>query len=627
MKTHRVRFAPSSREILGEEGKSVLETSREAGVYVPSDCNGKGQCGRCRVRLVEGDIGPFTGEESDFIHPVDREKGYRLACRARIQGEATLWVPADQIIDSGPAKKGFSQRPDRVNPAVKSYCLDLSEETKTSGQDFNKILFLLKTHFGLEEISADPTVLKDMTEIIREGRQKVTAVIWMDQEMIALRSGWDKTGLGLAIDIGTTTVAVYLCDLSNGEVIAEGAVTNPQILFGTDIMSRIAYSVNHPGDGVNKMRMELLEALNSLIDQMTARNGYTHHQIVDSVVVGNTVMHHIFLGMAPDSLGLWPFAPKVKGAVNRKAGELGLHTHPLSYVHVLPVEAGFVGADNVGVLLSEEPYRQDEWSLIIDLGTNGEIVLGNRERLLSCSCATGPAFEGAHITCGMRAQTGAIEKVRIAPADLDIDYQVVGREGWASEHQPGALQPAGICGSGIIDALAQLFKAGVIKGTGAFSEALDTPRIRKGPSGVMELVLVRKEETATGQDIVLTQKDIRQIQLAKGALQGGCRVLLKKLGLDSVNRLQIAGAFGLNINKENALAIGLFRFCDPDRITFVGNAAGRGAYLALLNIQKREEAEIIVDRVTHIDLAGEEAFQLEFLKALALPYPSPGDPT
>lgn len=627
MKTYRVLFAPSAKEIPGGEGKSVLEASREAGVYIPSDCNGKGQCGRCRVRLVEGDMGPITEEEHDFISPVEREQGYRLACRAQIRGEATLWVPGDQILDSGPARKGFSGRLSKVNPAVKNYFLELSEEPKNDGHDLERIMDLLKADFGLKNLTADPALLRDPDPIIREGRQRVTAVIWMDQEIIALRSGWDKTGLGLAIDIGTTTVAVYLCDLSNGEVIAQGAVTNPQILFGTDIMSRIAYSVNHPGDGVNKMRKELLEALNSLIDRMAAQNGYTPHQIVDSVVVGNTVMHHIFLGMAPDSLGLWPFTPRVKGAVNIKAGVVGLHAHPLSYVHVLPVEAGFVGADNVGVLISEEPYHQDEWSLIIDLGTNGEIVLGNRERLLSSSCATGPAFEGAHITCGMRAQTGAIEKVRLAPADLDIDYQVVGREGWASEHQPGALQPAGICGSGIIDTLAQLFKAGVIKETGAFSEAPDTPRIRKNPSGVMEFVLVRKEETATHQDIVLTQKDIRQIQLAKAALQGGCRVLLNKLGLDSVNRLKIAGAFGLNINKENALAIGLFRFCDPEKITFVGNAAGRGAYLALLNIQKREEAENIVDRVTHIDLAGEEAFQWEFLKALALPYPSPGDLT
>jgi uncharacterized 2Fe-2S/4Fe-4S cluster protein (DUF4445 family) len=627
MKTHRVLFAPSFKEIQGEEGKSVLDTSREAGIYIPSDCNGKGQCGRCLVRLLEGNISPFTGEESDFINIVDRKQGYRLACRARILGEATLWVPNDQILDSEPSKKAFSKRLKKIDPAVKSYFIDLSEEKKTPGPDFEKILFLLKTHFGLKGISADLTVLNDMPGIIRVGRPKITVWVWMDQEIIALRSGWDNTSLGLAIDIGTTTVAVYLCNLLNGEVIAEGAVTNPQVLFGTDIMSRIAYSVNHPGEGVKKMQKELLDALNSLINRMAVQKGFSVEQIVDGTVVGNTVMHHIFLGMAPDSLGVWPFVPQVKKSVNVKAGALGLGINPSAYVHVLPVEAGFVGADNVGVLLSEEPYHQEEWSLIIDLGTNGEIVLGNRETLLSCSCATGPAFEGAHIACGMRAQPGAIERVRINPADLAVDYQVVGNQGWAGAHKPGALQPAGICGSGMIDTLAQLFEAGVIKETGAFSEALDTPRLRRGPNGIIEFVLVRKQETATGQDIILTQKDIRQIQLAKAALHGGCQILLNHLGLDSVNRLQIAGAFGLNINKENALAIGLFPRCDPKKITLVGNAAGHGAYLALLNKGKREEAEKIADRVTHIELAMDHAFQKEFLKALAFPGQSPGGPS
>jgi len=323
--------------------------------------------------------------------------------------------------------------------------------------------------------------------------------------------------------------------------------------------------------------------------------------------------------MSPDRLGLWPFTPSVKGSVNVKARELGMDINPSSYIHVLPVEAGFVGADNVGVLLSEEPYNQDELSLIIDLGTNGEIVLGNRETLLSCSCATGPAFEGAHISCGMRALIGAVERVRIDPADLEVDFKVVGREGWASEHQPGALRPAGICGSGIIDTLAQLFKTGVIKGTGAFSKDRDTPRLRKGSSGVMEFVLVRNQETATGQDIVLTQKDIRQIQLAKAALYGGCKVLLNHLGVDSVNRMQVAGAFGLNIDKENALTIGLFPWCDPENITLVGNAAGHGAYLALLDREKRKEADQIAGRVTHVELAMEDAFQREFMNALSFP--------
>jgi uncharacterized 2Fe-2S/4Fe-4S cluster protein (DUF4445 family) len=619
MKTHRVLFAPSFTEVLEEEGKSFLDSARRAGIYIPSDCGGKGQCGRCRIRLIEGNGGPFSQEEFDFISGVDRELGYRLACRTQVLGEATVWVPGDHLLDSGPAKKEFPQRLKGTDPAVKGYCLDLSEEKNNSSHDSEKIIRLLKVHFGLKDLTYDSTVLEDMTGIIREGRQKVTALVWMDQEIIALRSGWDKTCFGLAIDIGTTTVAVYLCDILKGEVIAEGAVTNPQVLFGVDIMSRIAYSVNHPGVGVKRMQEELIGSLNSLIDRLAAQNGIKSNQIVDSTVVGNTVMHHIFLGVIPDQLGLWPFTPLVKGSVNAKAGALGLRINPSAYVHVLPVEAGFVGADNVGVLLSEELYKQDELSLIIDLGTNGEIVLGNRKTLLSCSCATGPAFEGAHISCGLRAQTGAIEKVRIDPSTFDVDYQVVGREGWASSHPAGDLRPAGICGSGIIDAVAQLFKTGLIKESGVFFEKIDTWRLRRSPSGVLEFLLVRNQETAQGKDIVLTQKDIRQIQLAKAALQGGCRVLLNKIGAKSVNRMRVAGAFGLRIDKESALTIGLLPWCDPEHITLIGNAAGHGACLALLDRKKRKEAEEIPARVTHIELAMEEAFQREFIKALDFP--------
>jgi uncharacterized 2Fe-2S/4Fe-4S cluster protein (DUF4445 family) len=337
-------------------------------------------------------------------------------------------------------------------------------------------------------------------------------------------------------------------------------------------------------------------------------------------VVGNTVMHHIFLGIAPDDLGFWPFTPSVEGSVDVKARELGLSINGGSYVHVLPVEAGFVGADNVGVLISEEPYNREEISLIIDLGTNGEIVLGSRDNCLSCSCATGPAFEGAHISCGMRATPGAIEKVRVDPVTLGVDYLVVGAGAWASEIGGRDMQPAGLCGSGIIDAVAQLFKAGVIEGSGAFSGNARGTRIRKARSGVKEFVLVPGPDTATGRDIVLTQKDIRQIQLAKAALQGGCRILMGRLGLTEVPKIFVAGAFGMHIDVENALAIGLFPPCDPGNIVSIGNAAGHGAYLALVNRAKRNEAERVAQSVTHVELAREEGFQREFMKSLAIPY-------
>jgi uncharacterized 2Fe-2S/4Fe-4S cluster protein (DUF4445 family) len=385
-------------------------------------------------------------------------------------------------------------------------------------------------------------------------------------------------------------------------------------------MSRIAYSVDHPVVGIKRMRDELIHAVNAVIEQMAASNGFSPHQIMDATVVGNTVMHHIFLGLAPDHMGLWPFQPTVTGSVNVKASDTGLAMNPFAFVHVLPVEAGFVGADNVGVLLSEAPYNQEELSLIIDLGTNGELVLGNRARLMSCSCATGPAFEGAQISSGMRATAGAIEKIHIDPATRKVDYAVIGKKGWASQHTPGKLKPVGICGSAILDAVAQLFKARVIEKNGAFTNKREIPGLRKGETGVKEFLFVPGAETETGRDIVLTQKDIRQIQLAKAAVQAGCKILMNYFKLDSINRIVIAGAFGLHIDKESALTIGLFPYCPPENIILVGNAAGHGAYLALVNRDKREEADRIARTVEHVELAVEDNFQKEFMKALAIPH-------
>jgi uncharacterized 2Fe-2S/4Fe-4S cluster protein (DUF4445 family) len=617
---YRVFFAPSFKEVAIEEGKTLLEAAREAGVYIDSQCNGKGKCGKCRVRVAEGKVTPFTPQEAEFIGPANRELDYRLACMTRVVGNVTLLVTGESILASGAAKKAFSKRSKIINPAVKSYVVDLTKKEGPRDTSFEAITKLLAEQYGLKNLTADVECLQDITKRGEAGENKITLFVWMDREIIAARPGEDETILGLALDIGTTTVALYVCDLRNGNILVSGSITNPQVLFGTDIMSRIAYSVDHPVVGVKRMREELIHAVNTVIDQMATNNGFSPHQIMDVTVVGNTVMHHIFLGIAPDHMGLWPFQPSVTGSVNVKARDTRLTMNTYSYVHVLPVEAGFVGADNVGVLLSEEPYNKDELSLIIDLGTNGELVLGNRERLISCSCATGPAFEGAQISSGMRAVVGAIEKICLDPATYEVDYAVIGKKGWASQHTPGKLEPIGMCGSAILDAVAHLFKAGVIESNGAFTKRLDIPGLRKGKTGVKEFLFVPGDETRTGRDIVLTQKDIRQIQLAKAALQGGCRVLMNHFKINSINRIVIAGAFGMHIDKENALTIGLFPYCPSENIIVVGNAAGHGAYLALINKNKKVEADRIARWVEHIELALEEEFQKEFMQSLAIPH-------
>jgi len=616
MKSFKVLFLPSSKEVTAKEGSTILDIAREAGVYINSQCNGRGSCGKCRVQVMEGETGPFTHEESDFIRNLEKGFGYRLACKARIASDVKVLLPGENVLTSKASKKIFTKRATSIDPAVKGYQIVFDINTTDHAR---YIIEKLRAQHGLADITVDPRIMQSLEKEPPKDKGRIVAFVWMGKEIVALHQDESVMPLGLALDIGTTTVALYLCDLSTGGIIASGSVTNPQVLFGTDVMSRIEYSVAHPVEGVKRMRNELIKAVNALIDEMITQNGCSPGQIVDMTVVGNTVMHHIFLGMAPDSLGLWPFEPTIRESVNVKAHKLGILINPSAYVHVLPVEAGFIGADNVGVLISEEPYNRDDLSLTIDVGTNGEVVLGNRETLLSCSCATGPALEGAHISCGMRAAPGAIEKVRIHPDTLEVDYVVIGNKGWVRGQGRCKILPSGVCGSGIIDTVAHLFKTGVIKTNGSFQKKLKTPRLRRGRSGAMEFVLVWRHESATGNDIAFTQKDIRQVQLAKAALYGGCRVLMNHLKIGAVHRITISGAFGMHIDKDSALTIGLFPWCEPANITMVGNAAGHGAYLALIDKEKREEAARVAHMATHVELAMEDSFQREFIEALAIP--------
>jgi uncharacterized 2Fe-2S/4Fe-4S cluster protein (DUF4445 family) len=628
MKTYKVVFAPSFKEIQAQEGKTVLEAGRDAGVYIDSHCNAKGTCGKCRVRIVEGNVSPVVEEEHNFINENERSQGFRLACMARIHSDITVLLPGENILKAKAGEKLFSKRSEIMRPAVKAYRVDLSAcKENVHRAFFEDVIQYLNKEYNINNFESDLSVLQNLSKALKEGNEKITVFAWMDKEIISVLPEWDESAYGLALDIGTTTVALYLCDLKTGDVLSSGSVTNPQVLFGTDVMSRISFSASHPGTGVRKMQTELINSLNIMINQMLVENNITSDRIIDMTVVGNTVMHHIFLGIPPDELGKWPFIPSIHGSVDFKAREFGLVINPAAYVHVLPVEAGFVGADNVGVLISEEPHEIEEMSLIIDLGTNGEIVLGNKKGpLVSSSCATGPALEGAHIGNGMRATIGSIEKVRIDPATHEVDYAVIGNKGWASEklniknEKSYKIKPVGICGSGIIDAVAHFYKTGIISQDGAFSKEIKSPRLRKRENGEMEFVLVWKDDTGIDRDIVLTQNDVRQIQLAKGALHGGCRVLMENLKVESITRMVIAGAFGLHIDKENALALGLIPWCKPENIIMAGNSAGHGAYLALVNIEKREEADRIAREVKYINLALDKNFQKEFLNALTIPY-------
>jgi uncharacterized 2Fe-2S/4Fe-4S cluster protein (DUF4445 family) len=398
---------------------------------------------------------------------------------------------------------------------------------------------------------------------------------------------------------------------------------NPQCKYGEDVMSRITYGAMNEG-GLERMSNDVIEGLNTLVRE--ACNGIeppclTPEDVMDMTIVGNTAMHHILLKLNPEHVGLAPFPPVVHTSLDIKARDLRIRINESAYVCILPNEAGFVGADNVGVLIAEEPYKNEAMQLIIDIGTNGELVLGNRVKLISSSCATGPALEGAQLSYGMRAAPGAIERIKIDPHTHEVDYKVIGRDAWRSYSKPEDMQTKGICGSGILDVLAELFRSGVILKSGRFNPEQKSTRFRRNSENQQpEFVIAWAEETSIGKDVVITQKDIRQIQLAKGALYCGCRLMMRRMGIEHVDVVKIAGAFGTHVDREKALIMGLFPDCPPENIVAIGNAAGDGARVALLNREKREEANWVARNVEYIELTVEDDFQKEFMQAMQIPH-------
>jgi uncharacterized 2Fe-2S/4Fe-4S cluster protein (DUF4445 family) len=446
--------------------------------------------------------------------------------------------------------------------------------------------------------------------------------LWQDTEVIDVRSGYQEGVYGLAVDVGSTTVAAYLCDLRTGEVLATEAVMNPQVTYGEDLMSRISYATTQ-SEGLVQMRQAILSELNKLAGRAAVTAGIKTRDIYEIVLVGNTVMHHILLGIHPIELGRAPFSLAVHDAIDTKARDMGLRFHPAANAHILPLEAGHVGADNVAVLLAEAPHHQAEQMLIIDIGTNGEILLGNQERVLSASSPTGPAFEGAQITHGMRAAAGAIERVRIDPDTWESRFKVIGDDRWSDQwdlsQDPSLVRPSGICGSGIIEAVAELFLAGLVRPDGRFNPTAQGTRVQRDGRAVA-YVLATAEQTSTGEPILVTQEDVRSIQLAKAALYAGAKLLMNRAGLDAVDRIILAGAFGSYINPTHAMVLGLIPDCNLDKVYAVGNAAGDGARIALLNQERRHEAQQVARWVEYVETALEPAFQSEFVAAMPLPH-------
>jgi uncharacterized 2Fe-2S/4Fe-4S cluster protein (DUF4445 family) len=627
--THIVVFQPSGVRGKIADGSTILEAAQKLGAGIESLCGGKGTCGKCKVKIEEGYFAKYgikssvdsteaseTATEKFFSHQQWRH-GFRLACQSRVRGDIVVFVPEESRKGQQVVRKEATDRKITVKPAVKKYSVTLKSATLHDPLgDFERVQAELEKQYKIHDLTIDYPILLKLQNTVRDGDWKITVSVWKDKEIIDVQPGDNTRGYGLAVDIGSTTVAGYLCDLATGEVLATEAMMNPQVAYGEDVMSRIGYAVKSK-ENLKKINGVIITALNQIASKAAARAGIKRSDIVDMAVVGNTCMHHLFLGLDPRALGKAPFVPAIHHSVDVKARDLGIKVSSGAYIHVLPNEAGFVGADNVGVLIAEEPYNQDEIELIIDIGTNGELILGNRKKLLSTSCATGPAFEGAEIRHGMRAAPGAIEKLKINRETLEVQFKVIGNERWNTEDEK--IGAKGICGSGIFDTAAQMFLAGVIDKSGRFNSKLESPRYRVA-NNMPEFVIAWANETSIGVDIVICQKDIRAIQLAKGAMYSGAKLMMKRLGVSKLDRVILAGAFGSYIDKLSAAVIGLFPDCDTERVYAVGNAAGDGARMALLNIDKRKEADYWARRVEYVELTVEPEFQKTFTAAMAFPH-------
>ena len=659
----KVIFQPSGRR--GEVPKDVtlIEASRLLGVDIESLCGEKKVCGKCKIRVEKGffekfgiessgsHLSTWQEEEDKYINAEEKKSGYRLGCVAKVEGDVLIFVPEESRAGKQVVSKKARDIHIDHNPAVKIYYVEVEPPTfEEPTGDFERICRELEKEYGLKDLKIGIFTLRQLPTALRDGEWKVTVSVWNDQEIIRVRPGKAEHSYGLAIDVGTTTVAGYFCDLTTMEVVDTVTLMNPQCKYGEDVMARITFHMTTE-DGLQRMSDDIIEGLNWLIDE-AIKNTYppkkkkkkkkgeegpeewievpeegktylrlSREDVEDITLGGNTAMHHILLQLNPEFVGLAPFPPVIHHSLDIKARDLGINVNLGSYVFVLPNEAGFVGADNVGVLIAEEPYKSDDIQLLIDIGTNGELVFGNKEKMISSSCATGPALEGAQLAFGMRAAPGAIERIKIDPETQEVDYKVIGRDAWRQYSEPKEMKCKGICGSGILDVLAELYRAGVVTKSGVFNKEQKSDRYRRNPENNQpEFVLAWAEETSIEKDVVITQRDVRQIQLAKGALHAGCKLMMRRMGMETMDKIKIAGAFGTHVDREKALIMGLFPDCEIEKILSVGNAAGDGCRAALLNHAKRDEANWVSRNVEYIELTVEEDFQNQFMECMQIPH-------
>ncbi|MBY5986361.1 ASKHA domain-containing protein [Roseovarius atlanticus] len=638
-----VVFTPSGKRGRFPKGTPVLTAARQLGVDLDSVCGGRGICSKCQitpgygefskhgVTVREGALSDWNAVEERYDQKRGLKAGRRLGCQAQVMGDIVIDVPPESQVHKQVVRKAASARVIQMDPATRLYFVEVDEpDMHEPTGDLERLERALREQWEIGEITADLTLLAKLQPVLRKGKFRVTVALHRSHletvpRVIEIWPGLHESGLyGLAIDLGSTTVAAHLTDLETGEVKASSGIMNPQIRFGEDLMSRVSYAMMNPG-GDKEMTRAVREAINTLAEEIAKEAEIDPSLIVETVFVCNPVMHHLLLGIDPVELGQAPFALATSDSMALEARELELSAiNTRARVYVLPCIAGHVGADCAAVALSEEPGKSEDLALIVDVGTNAEILLGDKSRVLACSSPTGPAFEGAQISSGQRAAPGAIEAIRIDPETKEPRFRVIGsdkwsdEEGFAEEVGPGGI--TGICGSGIIEAVAELRMAGLMDESGLIGSAEATGTARMVPEGRTHSYLVHDATAEGGPRITVTQGDIRAIQLAKSALYAGARLLMDQRGVDKVDRVVLAGAFGAHISAKHAMVLGMIPDVPLEKVTSAGNAAGTGARIALCNVGARREIERVVREITKVETAIEPKFQEHFVAANAIPH-------
>ena len=607
-----IRFEPEGRVVKAEPGENLRLLANTSGVFIRSDCNGDGTCGKCRIVAAENgeSLGGLTAPERDLLTEREVRQGYRLACQIHVSENLVVRIPEETGLRIRQVQSTGLERKMRLNPSVKKTHVTIPQPTLSDVlPDSERLMQALRHSEQYSDLRIDPDLLPGLPRLLRECEWDVTAVLPTPSQVCALERGdTTSTIYGYAVDIGTSKLVGVLIDLVTGETVNTLFVENPQLVYGEDIMSRMSFAMKAHENSL-KLRSSVLSAINQLLERSCAMAQITPSLVYEFVIVGNTAMHHFLLGIESRYLALSPYVPALKEAIDLHAKDVGILAHPHANVHVLPLIAGYVGADAVADVLASGIRETDELSLLLDIGTNTELFVGNRSDIVSCSCASGPAFEGAHIRQGMKAVHGAIERVRIDPTSLNVEYETV-----------GADKPVGICGSGILDAVAELLKSRVIDSKGRFQK-VDNKRLIE-VSGDRAFVLAWGNETSTADPVAITQRDIGEAQLAKAAIHAGCTILMSRVRVKAsdLKRVYVAGSFGNYVNPASAKLLGLIPEVPTDIIRFVGNTAIAGAKMCLSSTEAKVQAKRIGEEVRYVELGADPGFSKEFAASMYLPH-------